>query len=65
MKIFFKRCVCLKGLFLKLDLLFCLCCLLLIYDVLYYMVSMVNTYAIFTLYYKDIEDIGLTPSYKV
>ena len=63
--IFFKWCFCLKGWFLKLDLLFCLCCSILIYDVLYYMVSLVNTYAIFTLYYKDIEDIGLTPSYKV
>ena len=46
-----------KVLFIKLDVLFCICYPILLNNVLYDMVSIINADAIFSLYNGDIEDI--------
>ena len=50
-EIFFKLCICWKGWFMKLGVLFCICYPILMYHFIYDMVCMINAYAIFTLYY--------------
>ena len=52
-KTFFKWCICWKRWFLKLDVLFCLCLQILLNNVLYDVVCMINKDAILNLYNID------------
>ena len=55
--IYFKWCVCWKRRFMKIYVLFCLCYPILLNNVLYDMIFIINAYAIFDMYYWDIGEI--------